>query len=479
MNMKNNTPLPDFSASRILVVGDIILDEYCYGKAERVSPEAPVQVVSVESETKRLGGGANVAANIAALGVQVTLIGLVGDDQSATVIADLLDRQHIEHCLIRVPDSPTIIKRRILSHNQQLLRLDYEDGFPKIPLAELTAAFNDHLNNSDSVLLSDYAKGCLRHVEEFIVAARKAGKTIFIDPKRTDFSAYTGATILTPNWKEFSAVVGTSETEQELEQKASDLREACDLHALLITRGNKGMSLFEKDKQAIHFPAEVHEVYDTTGAGDTVISVLASAVTAGALLAQAAELANKAAGISVMKLGTAVVSPQELMNVTAGVQSNTGVLQLDELLPLVQSARERGETIVMTNGCFDILHWGHLMYLQKAALLGDRLIVAVNDDDSVFRLKGAGRPVKSLSERMSILAALQMIDWVVAFSEDTPLNLITAIQPDVLVKGGDYKAEEVVGYEQVSNANGEVVVLDYIDGYSTSTLIQKIRNQSP
>ena len=473
--MKDSIPLPDFTKGSVLVVGDAILDKYCYGTADRVSPEAPVQVVNVGEEMDRLGGAANVAANISALNAQATLIGLVGADEEAKRLTNLLDKNNITHQMIVVKDSPTIIKSRVISHNQQLLRLDYEDGFPGAPLDEVEAVFKHRVDDADVVLFSDYAKGCLGNIERLIAIARSAGKLIFVDPKRADFSAYSGATVLTPNRKEFTVAVGEHQTQDEFENKAMELCNRCNLDALLVTLGNGGMTLFEKGQHSVHYAAEVREVYDTTGAGDTVISVLASAVAAGADLAPATKLANKAAGISVMKVGTTVVKLEELAAVNHAGGGQSGICQANELLANLQLARDQGELVVMTNGCFDLLHLGHINYLQQASRLGTILVVAVNDDKSVTKLKGATRPIKSLEERMMILDALKMVDWVVPFSEETPADLIAKIQPDVLVKGGDYKPEEVVGYEAVTANGGKVVVLDYIDGYSTSTTIQKIQ----
>ncbi len=472
--MKPAAPLPDFSSVRLLVAGDVMLDRYYLGPAERISPEAPVQVVSVADVEERPGGAANAAVNAVSLGAGVTLLGLVGDDAAAGVLERLLHERGVECRFITVAGSPTIIKSRVMSRGQQLLRIDFEDGFSAASHDAVEAAFTERLEGVDAVVLSDYAKGCLARVGRLIAAARDAGKPVFVDPKSADFSCYRGAGVLTPNFAEFTAVVGACADDDEIARKGEAMRSALDLDAVLVTRGAEGMSLIE-DGGAVHLSAEVHEVYDVTGAGDTVISVLAGAFCAGASLAEATRLANCAAGLVVEKAGTAVVNAGELRRRFAATPAEHGVHDEDELLELIAAARKRGESIVMTNGCFDILHAGHIDYLVRAAGLGGRLIVAVNDDASVTRLKGEGRPINRLPERMRLLAALEAVDWVVPFSEDTPQRLIERVAPDVLVKGGDYKAEEVVGYDHVTAYGGEVVILDYLEGFSTSRLIAGIR----
>ena len=472
--MKPAAPLPDFSSVRLLVAGDVMLDRYYLGPAERISPEAPVQVVNVAGVEERPGGAANVAVNASSLGTDVVLLGLVGDDGDAGVLERLLHERGVECRFVTVAGSPTIIKSRVMSRGQQLLRIDFEDGFSAAPHDAVEAAFSERLGDVDAVVLSDYAKGCLSRVERLIAAAREAGKPVFVDPKSADFSCYRGASVLTPNLAEFTAVAGACADNDELERKGEATCNALGLDALLVTRGGEGISLVQ-DGAAVHLSAEVHEVYDVTGAGDTVISVLAAAFCAGASLLEATRLANCAAGLVVEKAGTAAVSAEELRRRFAATPTAHGVHDEDELLELVAAARGRGESIVMTNGCFDILHAGHIDYLMRAAALGGRLIVAVNGDASVTRLKGRDRPINRLPERMRLLAALEAVDWVVPFSEDTPQRLIERVTPDVLVKGGDYSAEKVVGYDHVTAHGGEVVILESLEGFSTSRLIAGIR----
>jgi D-beta-D-heptose 7-phosphate kinase/D-beta-D-heptose 1-phosphate adenosyltransferase len=326
------------------------------------------------------------------------------------------------------------------------------------------------------VVLSDYGKGTLAAVEPLIAAARAAGKPVLVDPKAQDFSRYHGATVITPNMAEFELVAGRCVDEQALIDKSAALLAAHDLEALLVTRGEHGMTLLRRGRPELHLPTQAREVFDVTGAGDTVISVLAAALAAGEELPSATALANLAAGIVVGKLGTASVSVPELRRtVLMGQDAGFGQMNHEQLRLAVADARSHGERIVMTNGCFDILHAGHVLYLNQARRLGDRLIVAVNDDASVKRLKGNGRPVNPLERRMTVLAALESVDWVVPFSEDTPQSLICDIKPDLLVKGGDYQPQDIAGYECVRQAGGDVVVLDYADGCSTSELIETIK----
>jgi len=470
--------IPPFEQARVLVVGDVMLDRYWHGATSRISPEAPVPVVHVGQSEERAGGAANVALNIAALGVQTRLLGVTGDDEAATSLEALLNGAGIDCQFQKISDTPTVTKLRVISRHQQLIRLDFEDGFDAIDTDALQAQYQQDLDRCDVVVLSDYGKGTLVAIEPLIAAARAAGKPVLIDPKVQDFSRYKGATLITPNMAEFELVAGHCADEQALIDKSNALLAQHDLEALLVTRGEHGMTLLRRDEPEFHLPTQAREVFDVTGAGDTVISVLAAALAAGEELRSATALANLAAGIVVGKLGTASVSVPELRRtVLMGQDAGFGEMNPAQLQVAVADARSHGERIVMTNGCFDILHAGHVLYLNQARQQGDRLIVAVNDDASVRRLKGAGRPVNPLDRRMTVLSALESVDWVVPFSEDTPEQLICAIKPELLVKGGDYRPEDIAGYECVKQAGGEVVVLDYEDGCSTSRLIDAIRKQ--
>ena len=471
---------PRFDDVSVLVVGDVMLDRFWTGGTHRVSPEAPVPVVRVNDSSCRAGGAGNVAVNIAALGGQATLAGLCGEDESAGLLREVVEAAGVTWAVS--PAAPeTIVKLRVLSRHQQLLRMDFEASLA--PYADdLFGAFvRARMDAVDTVVFSDYAKGTLVGVQDLIQEARGLGKNILVDPKGTDLKRYRGATVLTPNLPEFEAVVGHCETEAQLLERGHGLRVELDLEALLVTRGERGMTLLQRDGSALTLPAQAREVFDVTGAGDTVISVLAAALSAGESLVDGMALANTAAGLVVAKLGTATVSAQELASALAigdGTRpAHMGdVLSRDQLLLSVQAARARGETVVMTNGCFDILHRGHIDYLAWARELGDHLIVAVNDDASVAGLKGPGRPVNTLDARMAVLAALRSVDWVVPFSEETPADLIAAVQPDVLVKGGDYTPESIAGAESVVASGGSVKVLDFVEGYSTTGIVSALRN---
>lgn len=467
--------LPEWRRGRVLVAGDVMLDRYWKGPAGRISPEAPVPVVRVAEEESRPGGAGNVALNLATLGSSVRLIGCVGSDPEAGLLRQGLDGERIAHELVEW-DRPTITKLRVISRNQQLIRLDFESGEAPAP-AGLVSACREGMGEADVLILSDYAKGALEDPGALIRSAREAGVPVLVDPKGRDFARYRGASVLTPNQGEFEAVVGPCPDEDQLIQRARELVAELELEALLLTRSEKGMSLIRREGEALRLPARAREVFDVTGAGDTVIATLAAGLAAGASLERAAEWANLAAGLVVGKLGAATVTPAELRVALhdAGAPESA-VMDETTLAAAVAHARSRGERVVMTNGCFDLLHAGHVDYLRRARALGDRLIVAVNDDDSVRRLKGDGRPVTSLADRMSVLAGLEAVDWVVSFAEDTPRRLICEIEPDCLVKGGDYRAGDVAGHDCVVAAGGEVRILDLLPGRSTTATLERMRD---
>lgn len=468
---------PQFNNAKVLVLGDVMLDRYWFGSTNRISPEAPVPVVKVQENEDRAGGAANVAMNIASLNVPVTLHGLVGNDDAGRALDKLLSEHRIQNQCVAVDSHPTITKLRILSRHQQLLRLDFEEGFHNLDCQALLAKLAAEITAYGALILSDYGKGTLDTVQQMIQIARQANVPVLIDPKGTDFERYRGATLLTPNMSEFEAVAGHCRDEDEIVTKGLKMIAYFDLSALLITRSEKGMTLLRPNQEPFHLPTQAKEVYDVTGAGDTVISVLATAIADGRPLEEACYLANAAAGIVVGKLGTSTVSPSELEQaIHQRAETGFGVVSEDELKAIVKQSKTRGEKIVMTNGCFDILHPGHISYLENARKLGDRLIVAVNTDESVKRLKGESRPINDLDARMAVLAGLASVDWVVPFGEDTPQRLIGEILPDLLVKGGDYKPEEIAGSQEVWANGGEVRVLNFENGCSTTNVIKKIRS---
>jgi D-beta-D-heptose 7-phosphate kinase/D-beta-D-heptose 1-phosphate adenosyltransferase len=467
--------VPDFSKLRVLVAGDAMLDEYWFGDTARISPEAPVPVVRARSSEQRPGGAANVALNVAALGAHSVLAAVVGKDERGEQLARALEQRGVRCELVLSPDLPTIHKLRVLARSQQLLRIDAELSLQSCA-QEFGVKFAKALPHADAVVLSDYGKGTLSRVAELIALARAAKIPVLIDPKGTDFKRYRGAYALTPNRGEFEAVVGPCSDEAELLRKGAALRADLGLDVLLVTRGEQGMTLFEQDAEPLTLPTRAREVFDVTGAGDTVIALLGAGIAAGLAPADAAALANLGAGLVVGKIGVASVGRSELQRALhAKGSGGRGLVELPELALLVAEAKARGERVVFTNGCFDILHAGHVSYLEEAKSCGDRLIVAVNDDDSVRRLKGATRPVNSLADRMAVLAGLAAVDWVVPFSQDTPAELIAQVLPDVLVKGGDYRVEQIAGGNTVLKNGGEVRVLGFKPGRSTSALIDALR----
>jgi D-beta-D-heptose 7-phosphate kinase/D-beta-D-heptose 1-phosphate adenosyltransferase len=468
------------STVRVLVVGDVMVDRYWRGPAGRVSPEAPVVVVRIEGQEPRAGGAANVACNVVGLRAQACLMGVVGEDEAAQELQSLLEAQGVESRLHPVPGARTITKLRVIARQQQLIRLDFESDFYSVDRSALRADFEQRVRDCDVVVLSDYAKGTLADIRQLIAAANACGKPIIVDPKGVDFERYRGATLITPNLSEFEAVAGPCRDLTDLHDKARALSLAVGIQAILVTRGEHGMSLVTSHAAPLDLPALAREVFDVTGAGDTVVATLAVALGMGERLETAMTLANHAASVVVGKLGTDTVTPAELLRSFADgeVAPSRGVLSEDAVWEAIQIARRRGERIVMTNGCFDLLHPGHLSYLAAAKALGDRLVVAVNDDGSVTRLKGPERPVNPLSHRMAMLAALEVVDWVLPFSEDTPARVIQKLLPDVLVKGGDYTPDAVVGGDSVIAAGGEVKILPFIEGQSSTRMIERIRGQS-
>lgn len=470
--------LSDFNQSRVLIAGDLMLDRYWHGATSRISPEAPVPVVRVDEDEGRPGGAGNVALNVASLGGHANLVALTGDDEPADQLEKVLGTAGVACRFVREARFPTITKLRIVSQHQQLIRLDFEDGFPGFDDAKLVQALQAELSDCAVVVLSDYGKGTLRNIPRYIQAARSAGKPVLVDPKGSDFSRYRGATLITPNLAEFEAVVGQCADETQIVERGQQLIGEFDLDALLITRGEHGMTLLQREREPHHLPTQAREVFDVTGAGDTVIATLATGLAAGLPLDSATQLANTAAGIAVGKLGTATVTTRELAQALAAQRTiDHGVVGEDQLIEAVNAARARGETVVMTNGCFDILHAGHVTYLEEASKLGDRLVVAVNVDETVRALKGADRPVNTLANRMHVLAALGCVDWVVPFAEETPERLICDVAPDYLVKGGDNDPDKIPGAKCVRDAGGSVAVLTYVDGISTTRIVDSIRER--
>ncbi len=467
---------------RCLVVGDLMLDEYLWGKAERISPEAPVQVVDVLREDMRLGGAGNVANNLAALGCKVTIASVTGEDENGWTLLKTFNRTGIDTSgILQEPGRKTGRKTRVLAANQQIVRIDRES---REPLSnEFESALSDWLTHNiplfDLVLISDYLKGVLTKpvLTCVMTVAKKRGIPVLVDPKGADYSRYGGATILTPNRKEAEAASMIQiKDEESLCRAAQAIMSQANLESLLITRSEQGMSLFSANGDHVHIPTVAREVFDVTGAGDTVLAVLGCAAAGGLTTPEAARLANIAAGIAVAKLGTSVVTPAEIIEAVsmAHRDSDSKIKNRDVLATIIDREKAKGKQVVFTNGCFDLLHAGHVTYLQAARRLGDLLVMGLNSDASVRRLKGPKRPLIGEEERAHILAALDCIDYVCLFDEDTPLELITALKPLILVKGGDYTKEGVVGKEVVELYGGRVELIPFVDGKSTTNIIEKI-----
>jgi len=470
--------IPDFATSRVLVIGDLMLDVYLHGSTSRISPEAPVPIIRVDSEEVRVGGAGNVALNVAALGAHASILSLVGCDPHATTLETIFTASGTHAQLMSTARKSTILKKRVISKNQQLLRIDYESCFDAEDSECLLVVLEQWLPKTDVVILSDYAKGTLSHASRMIEILCTAGKTVLVDPKGSDFTKYIGATLITPNLSEFEAVAGHCNDDNEIARKATEMLYDLQLDALLVTKSERGMTFVRRGETPLHIPAQAREVYDVTGAGDTVIATLAAALAAGSPVADAVHLSNAAAGVVVGKFGTSTVTTTELklhMHRQRRTASPKIVDDLQALLDVVAVARGDGEVIVLTNGCFDLLHPGHIDYLRRASKLGDRLIVLVNDDESVSNLKGSDRPVNDLNFRQQMLAALECVDYVCHFSTLTPTMQIEAIQPDVLVKGGDYKVGEIAGSDFILAHGGRVEVLPFVDGYSSSRIIKQIK----
>ncbi len=473
------------SVPKVLVIGDLILDEYIWGSVNRISPEAPVPILETKSEDLTLGGAANVANNLVVLGCEVTLVGAIGQDEKGDRLLELIeDRKINSDGIFRFVHRPTTSKMRVIAHNQQILRIDKEDNRPITEKTEnkIIQFLEKTLPKVDGIICSDYQKGILTEevVRKLIHRAQQLKKPVIVDPKSSDFSLYKGATILTPNLKEVERSVPIKINSQEdLGRAAEYLLNLTKAEALLVTRGKDGMTLYQNREKPVDIATEAREVFDVTGAGDTVVSVFAMAAFSGFEFEAAAWLSNMAASIVVAKVGTAVVTRNEINEVLQEemFRSTQTVLQIYDVKKIVDLAKSMGKTVVFTNGCFDIIHGGHIEFLEKAKALGDILILGLNSDKSVRGLKGEGRPIKSQDERANILSALKYVNYITIFDEETPENLISQIRPDILVKGDDYKVDEVVGREIVEGYGARVELIPIVKGLSTTNTVEQILNK--
>ncbi|MCQ8241993.1 D-glycero-beta-D-manno-heptose-7-phosphate kinase [Rhizosaccharibacter radicis] len=484
----------NFSAITVLCIGDLMLDRFLYGEMERISPEAPVPVLRLNRTREMPGGVGNVVNNILSLGGRAILLGLRGRDEAgATLRRALADRPGLTDATVESSDRPTICKTRIVAANQQVVRTDEESRLPLQPAEEaaLLAALDSQLPHARALLLSDYAKGTLgeRVVATAIAQARKRGLPVFVDPKTRDFSRYRGATCITPNARELAAATALPvDSDEQVAAAAREAMQRAGAGAILATRSEKGLMLVERDGLAHPARSRARQVFDVSGAGDTVIATLALAYASGRSMVQAMHIANAAAGVVVGKPGTAtadlgeVMAELDMQDQEQGAPQPghpAGLLSLPQAAMLVERWKAQGLAVGFTNGCFDILHPGHVALLAAARSECDRLVVGLNTDESVRRLKGPGRPVNDLAARAEVMAAIRHVDAVVGFGEDTPIELVRALLPDVLVKGADYAADQVVGADLVQANGGRLVLARLVPGRSTTTTIGRIRNDSP
>lgn len=479
-----------FAQLKVLVIGDIMLDRYIHGDVERISPEAPVPVLRHARRYERAGGAANVAMNLVGLGCQTFLAGFWGSDAEQVELSGILQRAGIDTVGVIPSSLPTISKTRIVGRMQQLLRLDIEsrDAPSAAEAQRLRERATDLVTKVHAVILSDYAKGALSAdlCEAVIRAARTVGIPLLADPKTSDFSKYTGATTVCPNLGELSAATGIAAHHTDALLAAGQaLVTEHDLKFLTVTMSEKGISVLRPaasgSSGVYHSPARAREVFDVSGAGDTVIATLAACLAGGIQVETAVELANLAAGIVVSKVGTVPIAGHELvaaLTPSSGLTAGEKILDLDRIKLRVAEWRASGETIVFTNGCFDLLHVGHITLLEDCRRFGSKLVLGLNADGSVCRLKGPSRPIVAERERARVMAALAAVDAVVLFEEDTPLELIRALKPDVLVKGGDYTIETVVGHEDVIAAGGRVEIVPTVEGFSTTSIVKKLTASS-
>jgi D-beta-D-heptose 7-phosphate kinase/D-beta-D-heptose 1-phosphate adenosyltransferase len=479
--------LSDFKKINALVIGDVMLDRYLWGRTSRISPEAPVPVVRVESRTYRLGGAALVAANLAALGCRVRIIGAKGADGNGERLSHLLAESGIEdHLMALAPPRPTIVKTRVMSQGQQLLRLDEEETEAIGPAERdaLAAKSLEFIAEANVVILSDYGKGTLEKTlcATVIEGAGQRRLPVLVDPKGKDWSKYNGATCITPNTAEFELTAGKPfDSDQALLDAGRDIFEVLEIERLLVTRGAKGMALFARNEPPVLIPTLDLDVYDVSGAGDTVIATVAAGIATGMDWPQAAELANIAAGVVVRKLGANPIRAEDLSIALRQGQDGTHrkICDAASASLMVEAWKAGANSVVFTNGCFDLLHAGHIKLLHSAAAEGSRLVVGLNSDNSVRRIKGAHRPILPQQDRAALLAALACVDLVVVFEEDTPMRLIETLRPDVLVKGADYSREAVVGLRQVEGWGGRIVLVPLVENLSTTGIVERLKGGKP
>lgn len=463
------------SKARILVVGDVMLDCYVIGKVSRISPEAPVPVLRVAKDEVRPGGAANVAANIAAMGGACCLLSITGRDRASDDLADLVRSYGSEVAFVTEEGFQTTKKTRITSGAQQIVRVDREDSVPNEAVQRLWARYCDMVKTADIVVFSDYGKGVLRNIKAMIAHARSLGKLTLVDPKLGDADLYRGADIIKPNASEFALLFGETSSEDEMLDRARRAIETYGFGSMVLTRGPEGAIVIPAAGETLRIPTQAREVFDVSGAGDTMISAIAVALTRGHSVPDAVLYGNLAASVAVARLGTYVVTASDIERAENAASAFTKLPTVSDLVRILDQERRHGQKIVFTNGCFDILHPGHVRYLEAARALGDVLVVGLNSDASVRGLKGETRPVNTYLDRAEVMAGLASVSFVVEFDAPTPIDLITQVRPDILVKGGDYEIEKIVGYEFVTSYGGEVVTVSFHQGFSSTSVIGRMK----
>jgi len=470
--------LDDISSASVAVVGDIMLDEYIIGDTDRISPEAPEPIITERERRYVPGGAANVAVNITTLGAHASLFSISGDDDDGATFRSMLKTSGVDDSgIIAVSGRPTTRKTRLIARGNQVLRVDRETTAPVEKPLEQHLIERILSISPDVVVISDYAKGVV--TASLVRSLTEAGCRIIVDPKTSDFGKYSGAYLITPNLHELTQATGVDHlSSEDMKTVSSELMKRYNLAHILVTLGSEGMALYSNNSSPFHIHSRAREVYDVTGAGDTVTATVSASVAAGIPLADACYVANIAAGIVVGKRQTATASPEEIVEYAFGVSASDKIVTVDILQKRIEELKKEGNKIVFTNGCFDLLHLGHITYLNEARSLGDILVVGINTDRSVRALKGAKRPIIPEEERSHVIAALECVDFVILFDEDTPLQLIKDIRPDVLVKGADYTKEAVVGYDIVESYGGTVALLPLVGNASTTSIINRIKEQS-
>jgi len=468
-----------FPMQHIFVLGDLMIDEYIYGKTERISPEAPVQIIEVDTQTSSLGGAGNVVANIVSLGGKVSVAGVIGSGVNGQWIKKTFDKIGVNYeGIVEDDNRPTTKKTRVISAHQQVVRIDWEkkDAITKTQEIKILDYIKKHIDEWDAIVISDYNKGLLTKslLYNIIIEANLKSKCIIVDPKGTDYSRYKGASLLTPNKKEILLTV-LKEDDKSIEEIGIDMVNELSLRGLIITLGQNGMYVFPHQDKPKVIPTKARAVYDVSGAGDTVVATLALCLAEGTNLQDAAFLANLTAGIVVGKVGTATVKPIEVMEFLGEDRSfNKKIVSKENLINIIKYHRSRGQKIAFTNGCFDLLHTGHIKLLYEAKSFADVLIVGLNSDSSVKRLKGLSRPCLNQGERAQILSSINYVDYITIFTEDTPINLIELIKPDILVKGTYYNENEIVGSEFVKQNGGSIRLVDLVEQKSSTGIIKEI-----